>query len=56
MLWSTDLGRLSNKEGSCMRLPGKNRIDFAGGLGVGGDGNRRNQGRGAWIQGERGKL
>ena len=51
MLQFTDPERLSNKDGSCMGLPGKSRIDFAGGLGVGGDGNRRNEVQGG-IKGE----
>lgn len=47
MLPSTDPDRLSNKEGSrgAQDSPWEvgNKMDFAGGLGVGGDGTRRDQ-------------
>ena len=50
MLQSTDPEKLSNKEGSVgntwIFLERVNRIDFAGGLRAGMDGNRRDQAEG----------
>ena len=47
MLLSTEREKLGNFEGSrmdaCISLGRRSRIDFAGELGLGEDGNRRNQ-------------
>lgn len=55
MLQSTDPRRLSNKEGSRVDTwisLGRGRIEFIGGLGVGGDGNMKDRARMGGSKGE----